>query len=244
VAHKTQQDYLQLLSEQLAPFFQSNRVLEIGSLDINGSVRTFFSGCEYTGLDVAEGEGVDVVCEGQKYDAPDASYDVVISCEVMEHNPYWSETFQNMIRLCHPGGLVIMTCATVGRPEHGTEKSRPGGSPLTVELGWNYYRNLKDKDFESVSDLASSFSFHKFWTDWNHFDLIFLGLRKGVQADPATEKLLTTTAQEVDKWLTKKNSHRVYSYRSFAARYLGDWWFKLMHKIIDSLVWLHHVRKL
>jgi len=48
-----------------------------------------FSDCDYIGLDVAPGNGVDIVCEGQNYDAPDESFDVVISCEVMEHNPFW-----------------------------------------------------------------------------------------------------------------------------------------------------------
>src|SRR5690606_19424692 len=107
-------------------FFRGTRVLEVGSLDLNGSVRSNFSGCDYLGIDVAAGPGVDLVCQGQDYDAPDGSFDVVTSCEAMEHNPYWRETFANMLRLCRPGGLILMTCATTGRGEHGTTRKHPG----------------------------------------------------------------------------------------------------------------------
>ena len=46
---------------------------------------------------------------------PTASFDVVISCECFEHNPYWRETFLNMTRVLRPGGLFVLTCATTGR---------------------------------------------------------------------------------------------------------------------------------
>lgn len=122
-------------------------MLEIGSLDINGTIRSAFDHCDYTGIDVAAGKGVDVVCEGQSYDAPDGSFDTVISCECLEHNRHWKGTFQNMIRLCKPDGLIVMSCATLGRSEHGTARSDPDASPLTVDKGWNYYRNLTPRDF-------------------------------------------------------------------------------------------------
>ncbi len=79
-------------------------MLEIGSLDVNGTVRQHFEKCDYRGLDVAEGPGVDIVCQAQDYDAPIGSFDTVVCCEVMEHNPHWAETFANMLRLCQPGG--------------------------------------------------------------------------------------------------------------------------------------------
>ena len=43
-------------------FFQNKSVPEVGSWDTNGSIRRFFSNCEYIGVDIAEGPGVDVVC--------------------------------------------------------------------------------------------------------------------------------------------------------------------------------------
>jgi 2-polyprenyl-3-methyl-5-hydroxy-6-metoxy-1,4-benzoquinol methylase len=64
------------------------------------------------------------------FDALAGLFDVVISCEVMEHNPFWVATLTNMIRLLKPGGLLVMSCATIGRKEHGTARSLPGASPL------------------------------------------------------------------------------------------------------------------
>jgi len=183
VAHKEQFEFIQRVRDAFPDFFQSKRVLEIGSLDINGTVRGFFSDCEYLGLDVAEGKGVDLVLEGQDYDAPDRSYDLVISCEAMEHNPHWKETLDNMIRLTRPGGLIIMSCATIGRPEHGTPRSEPSSSPLTVEKGWNYYWNLTPTDIRNkvkLKDLAA----WRMACNWDSYDLYFLGIKGPAMKTP------------------------------------------------------------
>lgn len=242
MAHAAQLQYVKLVSDHLPQFFRHCRVLEIGSLDIEGSVRNLFSECDYTGVDVGPGKGVDVVCRGQEYDAPNGSFDVVISCEAMEHNPFWAETFRNMIRLCRPGGLVVMTCATIGRPEHGTSRSGPAASPLTVALGWNYYKNLTARDFEGVAGAPSSFLSYRFWTNWNHFDLLFLGIRKGsAPTDPHPAGWQDAT-REIDQWVRSVSGARVHAYRALAARTLGDRWFRVMHHLIDTLSWLHRSR--
>lgn len=177
MAHKEQQEFIEIIQSKFPGFFSGKRVLEIGSLDINGSVRKLFNGCEYIGVDVAAGPGVDVVCQGQDYDAPDDSFDVVISCEVMEHNPFWAETVKNMIRLCKPGGLVVMTCATLGRREHGTERTSTVDSPLTVGLGWSYYKNLTEKDF--LEKRAMDGLRHIFVRNWSEYDLYMVGIKEG-----------------------------------------------------------------
>jgi SAM-dependent methyltransferase len=186
MAHKGQQEFIQLVRRQFSDFFCNKRVLEIGSLDINGSVRSQFPGCDYTGIDVAAGPGVDLVCQGQDYDGLDDSFDVVISCEVMEHNPHWAETMKNMIRVCKPGGLVLMTCATLGRGEHGTARTSPNSSPLTVELGWNYYRNLTAGDFKkhgATEGLSCAFAYN-----WKSHDLYIVGI-KGIASTETMAKL-------------------------------------------------------
>ena len=186
MAHKGQQDFIALVRREFQDRFTGRRVLEIGSLDINGSIRSQFQHCEYTGIDVAPGPGVDLVCQGQDYDAPDDSFDVVISCEVMEHNPHWAETMKNMIRVCKPGGLVVMTCATLGRGEHGTARTSPGSSPLTVKLGWNYYRNLRARDFKNAGatqGLSCIFAYN-----WKSHDLYLVGI-KGVAGNELDTKL-------------------------------------------------------
>jgi SAM-dependent methyltransferase len=176
MAHPQQQAFVAAVRAAFPAFFVGTRVLEVGSLDINGSVRAHFAGGDYVGLDVGPGPGVDVVCQGQDYAAPDGSFDVVLSCETMEHNPYWRETFANMVRLCRPGGLVLMTCATTGRAEHGTRRTTPKDAPL---IAWEYYGNRTAADFRRAFDLRGIFSVSMFCTDLSFCDLFFAGFRAG-----------------------------------------------------------------
>lgn len=165
------------LKKNFPQYFLNKNVLDVGSLDINGSVKKYFNNCNYTGIDLDFGNNVDIVCEGQKYDAPDQSYDVVCSLECFEHNPYWMETFLNMIRLCKKNGLVFFTCATIGREEHGTTKSDPNCSPLTISKGWEYYKNLTKNDFTEKINFLSIFSEFKFLTNERSKDLYFYGIK-------------------------------------------------------------------
>jgi SAM-dependent methyltransferase len=184
MAHPQQLEFIQCVKQHLGDYFQGNKVLEIGSLDINGSIRGLFSDCDYTGVDVLPGEGVDINCEGQMLDLPSGHFDVVVSCEAMEHNPYWVETTANMFRMCRQGGLVMISCATRGRAEHGTQRTNPYDSPLTVELGWDYYKNLTERDFIRVFPLDRWFSSFRFFRNWNSYDLLFVGIRKGSNYSP------------------------------------------------------------
>lgn len=204
MAHKSQMDYIRFLKQLFPSYFQDKRVLEIGSLDISGSIRQFFDQCNYVGLDVAPGKGVDVVCQGQEYDAPDASFDVVVSCEVMEHNPYWAETIRNMVRLCKPDGMVVITCATLGRTEHGTARSNPGSSPLTVAQGWNYYRNLTKHDFEK-SGAVEPLHHRAYAFQWYSNDLYFVGFKS--DSIPNLEGKLAQLRANYQQLMLRKWSH-------------------------------------
>jgi len=178
MSHRQQLDFVAGLKNQHPEYFTGKKVLEIGSLNINGTVRPFFTGCEYLGIDVGPGRDVDLVCKGEDYNAPDATFDVTISCECFEHNPKWVETFHNMIRMTKPLGLVVMTCATAGRAEHGTARTSPADSPLTIGLGWNYYKNLIDEDFRSNIDLNGFFVDFQFIHEISSHDLYFYGIRR------------------------------------------------------------------
>ena len=177
MSHPEQLQFVTSVKEKYPLKFRNAKVLEVGSLDINGSVRQFFTSCTYIGIDVGEGRGVDVVAEGQSYDGKTNSFDTTISCECFEHNPHWVDTFNNMIRMTKKGGLIIMTCATTGRPEHGTTRTKPKDSPLTIGKGWDYYQNLTEDDFTTAIDL-SKFSTYEFSTDDIAKDLYFYGIKK------------------------------------------------------------------
>jgi hypothetical protein len=70
MAHPEQQAFFGQLQRLYPQFFERVRVGEVGSLNINGSVRGFFSECDYTGFDVGPGPGVDQVVQGQLVGLP------------------------------------------------------------------------------------------------------------------------------------------------------------------------------
>jgi SAM-dependent methyltransferase len=179
MAHPQQLGFIRAVSEHLAADYAGRRVLEIGSYDVNGSIRPFFPGSEYVGVDLTAGPGVDVVCEGDKVAHPDDTYDLTVSCECFEHNPQWRETFMNMLRMTRPGGILAFTCATTGRLEHGTARTSPAMSPGTLSANWNYYRNLRTQDFRARIPIEQYFDAHFFLTNRYSNDLYFVGLKKG-----------------------------------------------------------------
>lgn len=157
--------------------FKSKKVLEIGSYDVNGSVRRFFPYADYIGVDLIKGPGVDLICEGDKVPHENNIYDITISCECFEHNPNWAATFDNMHRMTKDGGLVIFTCATTGRPEHGTTRTSPKSSPGTQALNWDYYQNLTEEDFNERLNFHNLFKKYFFIANQHSHDLYFLGVK-------------------------------------------------------------------
>jgi len=124
-------------------------LLEIGSLDVNGSLRDLIDVDDWTGIDLEAGPGVDVVASGHDF-GDDEAYATVVSSECLEHDPGWDLTLRNALRVLRPGGLLLLTCATTGRHEHGTARTSPDVSPGTTARGWDHYRNLTADDVLGV----------------------------------------------------------------------------------------------
>jgi len=171
VSHQSQLDFVAGVKARFPDYFTNKKVLEIGSLDINGSIRIFFDTPSYIGVDVGEGRGVDIVARGEELVFPESYFDVVASCECFEHAEQWAETFANMVRMAN--GLVFFSCATTGRPEHGTGRTSRSDNPF---LG-DYYLNLTEQDFRDKCDL-SKFEQYEFSTNDSPADLYFWGLCK------------------------------------------------------------------
>lgn len=203
MAHEEQTNFVRDVKHNLPDFFKSKKILEVGSLNINGTVRDFFTDCDYIGIDLGEGPGVDLVCPGEKYDAPDNFFDVVCSLECFEHNPYWEETFLNMVRMCVPAGLVFFTCATTGRLEHGTSRTTPTDSPFTVQNGCEYYRNLTEQDFREKIDFESLFDRHYFFVNESSHDLYFYGILKNKNRIPDSIPVIGVPIVNGFKWIQR-----------------------------------------
>jgi SAM-dependent methyltransferase len=180
MSHPEQFAFFGAVAESNPLLIERSRIIEIGSYDVNGSVRALFGTCsEYVGVDLDEGPGVDLVAFGHEVDHQDGTYDLSLSGECFEHDPHWVSTFSNMVRMTRPGGLVVFTCASRGRPEHGTTGTGTQESPGTQAVGLDYYRNLEERDFRAALPLDDFFSDYRFWYMPTSFDLYFAGVRKG-----------------------------------------------------------------
>ena len=178
MAHKEQRDFFENMKRKFPKHFDNVSVIEMGSLNINGTVRDFYTNPKkYVGVDLSDGPGVDLISHTENVDLPDNSFDVSVSAECFEHNPYWLETFVNMHRIAKT--FVIFTCAGEGRPEHGTRRSHPDTSPFTLD--WDYYKNLSQDDFEGRLNLAEMFSDYDFIYNPKSQDLYFWGTKRKIR---------------------------------------------------------------
>jgi len=182
MAHPQQKEFIEnVVKSKFPEFFENKKVLEIGSYNINGTMRDFFTNCDYTGVDVAEGAGVDVVCKGHEFFTQIESFDVCLSCECFEHDPFWERSFWNMVKHLKPGGLLFFTCATTGRPEHGTANIRPEdslASTANIPEMKDYYKNLTKIDFAEAFPLNDWFEEYVFLTNDFSCDLYFYAIKK------------------------------------------------------------------
>jgi hypothetical protein len=168
-------NWFNIVKQQYPYYFQEQRVLEVGSLNLNGTVRIFFNDCDYHGIDLGPGPDVDEVIDGSIYSKP-SYYSVTLSTESFEHNPDWKQTFDNMIESTCTTGLIIFTCASTNRPEHGTKATTPTDSPYTCNN--DYYKNLTEEDFKEHWDFDKLFSKYEFQYNPIPGDLYFYGIKR------------------------------------------------------------------
>ena len=182
MSHEAQRVFCSRMKELHPEHFKDNKVLDIGSLDINGNNKFLFDNSEYIGLDIAEGNNVDVVCIGHEYDAPDETFDTIISTEALEHDMYYEKTILNAIRMLKKGGALVLTCASTFRPEHGTPRTDGSwAAPLLKEVSeeWaNYYKNLDEDDLKRIPGFVDTFPDGIYEYNHNKMDMYFFGIKK------------------------------------------------------------------
>lgn len=172
MSHREQVNFFTTIYNKNPEAFDNKKILEIGSLIINGSLRDIFKKPnEYIGVDLGNGPGVDLVSRGHEINYPNNYFDVTLSAECFEHDEFWNLTFQKMIDVTKPQGWIVFSCATTGREEHGTHKTDVGSSPFTA----SYYRNLTEIDFREKFDFSKIFQKFEFIGERNHHDLYFWG---------------------------------------------------------------------
>jgi SAM-dependent methyltransferase len=92
------------------------KVLEIGSQDVNGSLRQVCpKDFEYIGVDFQEAKGVDIVLE-DPYSLPldSESIDIVLSSSCFEHSEMFWLVFLEILRVLKPKGLFYLNSPSAG----------------------------------------------------------------------------------------------------------------------------------
>jgi SAM-dependent methyltransferase len=97
---------------------ENKKILDVGSYDVNGTMKPIFEKGQYVGLDMEAGPNVDIV--GVSHDIPfeKDEFDIVISSSCFEHDDMFWISFQEMCRVLKPGGYMYVQAPSNG-PYHG-----------------------------------------------------------------------------------------------------------------------------
>src|SRR3990172_4050477 len=91
---------------------KQNKVLEIGSLNVNGTARDVFGDANvYVGIDLLKGKGVNIVMSSYdiKKKFKRGEFDCVICCETLEHDKFFWKTLENINYVLKKGGWLIIS---------------------------------------------------------------------------------------------------------------------------------------
>ena len=95
---------------------ESGTVLDIGSQDVNGSLRQVVpSRFKYVGVDFEKAKNVDVVLENPYvFPFADEAADILITSSCLEHSEFFWLTWLEILRVVKPNGLIYMNVPSEG----------------------------------------------------------------------------------------------------------------------------------
>lgn len=171
--HPTAMNNCKLFFDTYAEFFikeKSTKVVEIGSQDINGSLRSVCpSEFEYIGVDFQPGKGVDLILD-DPYSLPfkDESVDIVLSSSCFEHSEMFWVVFLEIMRVLKPTGIFYLNSPSNGAfhrfPVDCWRFYPDSGSAL---ISWAKKNNVN-------AVLLESYISNQILDQWNDFVGVFL----------------------------------------------------------------------
>lgn len=128
----------------------TGKVLEVGSFNVNGTVRDIIT--VHTGIDLRKGKGVDLVCKAENLlDHFDVGFfDSVVTTDTLEHVENWKECLTAISKVVKLDGWWVCTMASLAKGKHDypndywrfepaqIEQVFPGSTvtDLYVSIGW------------------------------------------------------------------------------------------------------------
>jgi cephalosporin hydroxylase len=106
---------------------QNKKILDVGSYDVNGTMKPIFEQGQYIGLDMEKGPNVDVVGKSHEIPFIDNFFDIVISSSCFEHDDMFWVSFKEMCRVLKPSGYMYIQA-----PQNGPYHGWPGDN-------WRFY---------------------------------------------------------------------------------------------------------
>ena len=114
--HYTAMHHGKLFFDTYAAGRHGLQILDVGSQDVNGSLRTVApKDSTYVGADFAQGQGVDVILT-DPYALPfeDESFDLCVSSSCYEHAEFFWLAFNEALRVLRPNGLLLLIVPSNG----------------------------------------------------------------------------------------------------------------------------------
>lgn len=116
------------------------RLLELGSLNINGTARDHLEVREWVGIDQEAGPDVDIVCRAAQTKFPPRWFDIVLCTSMLEHDPGWRESLTWNLAWLRRGGLLFLSWGAEGNTHHEPEPWKP--VPVADVEAWIENRGL------------------------------------------------------------------------------------------------------
>tara|TARA_B110000879_G_C11176215_1_gene516095 strand:+ start:783 stop:1385 length:603 start_codon:yes stop_codon:yes gene_type:complete len=199
--HIQAKEFTVFVKQTLPQYFNNMCVLDVGSGDINGNNRFLFENCDYNGNDVIEAPNVTIVSKTKDLPFQSNTFNTIISTECFEHDPEYKESLIKIYDMLKPNGLLLFTCASTGRLEHGTRRTSPDQSYGTIgELNdmSDYYKNLTEQDLNDVLPLNKLFYTWDTYYNASSSDLYFLGVKNTSLTEYTKEYVEHTSNNIID----------------------------------------------
>ncbi len=151
-------------------------VVDLGAQDVNGSLREVCPPvCQYLGVDVVEGKGVDIVLQ-DPYKLPfeDSTVDFVVSSSCFEHSEMFWVLFLEILRILKPSGICYLNV-----PSNGSFHRYPvdcwrfypdSGNALVTWAKFNHYPSVLLEAFTGRQIRTGN----SLINEWNDYVAIFL----------------------------------------------------------------------
>lgn len=125
-------EWLQDLSHRYRTRYKT--VMELGSLDMNGTARDYMRAASWIGVDRIDGDAVDIHCAAAETRFIAEQFDVILCTSMLEHDPTWRESLSHNLQWLRPGGHLFLSWGAEGNVHHEPEPFKE--VPVADVVAW------------------------------------------------------------------------------------------------------------